>query len=300
MIKNARGGWVRFDINWNVIQHNGPTSYDWSTFDRMVANANARGIKVLGMINYTPPWARPAGTASSYRPDPAKYAAFVRTAVAHYSARGVHAYEIWNEPNNDGAFKPAPNANEYAALLKAAYPAVKAADPTATVVLGGLSPAVTNGVDIAPVEFLNRLYAAGIKGSFDALGHHPYSWSYDNYPGAQLNWSAWYQMYGTPTSLRSLMIANGDGAKKIWATEMGAPTNGPSSEWPLSEAAQATYVTRAVNAWRTYDWAGPLMWYAARDQGTSTVTRENFFGIIRYDFRPKAAYWAFAAAVGAG
>jgi hypothetical protein len=32
------------------------------------------------------------------------------------------------------------------------------------------------------------------------------------------------------------------------------------------------------------------MWYAGRDQGTSTDTRENFYGLLRYDFSPKPAY----------
>ena len=40
-------------------------------------------------------------------------------------------------------------------------------------------------------------------------------------------------MYGTYPSLRSTMTDNGDGGKKIWATEFGAPTNGPSRKLRL-------------------------------------------------------------------
>ena len=33
-------------------------------------------------------------------------------------------------------------------------------------------------------------------------------------------------MYQTSPSIRSIMVANGDSAKKIWITEFGAPTSG--------------------------------------------------------------------------
>ena len=57
-----------------------------------------------------------------------------------------------------------PNPAAYAQLLKATYPVIKAADPGATVVLGGLT-----GNDY---PFLEGVYAAGGKGSFDAVGVH--------------------------------------------------------------------------------------------------------------------------------
>jgi hypothetical protein len=293
-MSGAAGGWVRFDINWAVIQAGGPTSYNWAPFDRIVAAANKRGMKLLGGIVYTPGWARPSGTISTYGPDPAKYAAFVKTAVEHFSAQGVHAYEIWNEPNVKAFWTPAPSASGYTALLKAAYPAVKAADPDATVLTGGTAPAPTDGTNVKPVDWLRAIYANGGKGSFDAVAHHPYTWGI--LPGTAQDWSAWYQMYGTSPSLRSTMVDNGDGAKKIWATEFGAPTNGPSGSF-VSESDQADQVTVGFAKWRSYDWAGPLFWYAARDAGTATDTRENFFGIVRSDFSAKPALAAYRTAV---
>jgi hypothetical protein len=87
------------------------------------------------------------------------------------------------------------------------------------------------------------------------------------------------------------MVANGDGAKKIWATEFGAPTNGPTGTF-VSEDAQSRMVSTGLSLFRSYDWAGPLFWYSGRDVGTSTSTRENFFGLLRNDFSPKPAYLA--------
>ncbi len=106
-----------------------------------------------------------------------------------------------------------------------------------------------------------------------------------------------HSRWGGP-SMRSVMQANGDGAKKIWGTEFGAPTNGPNG---VSEQAQAQAITKAYALWKTYDWAGPLFTYQMRDYGTDPSNRENFFGLLRHNFSQKPAYGAYrAAAEGAG
>jgi hypothetical protein len=295
--RNAGAKWIRIDINWAQIQYQGPGTYYWTAIDAAVKAAEADGMSVLGTIAYTPTWARPAGASSMYTPNPSQYASFAAAAAAHYSALGVHAFEIWNEENISGFWNPSPNPAAYTALLKAAYPVIHAADPSATVVLGGLSPAATDGTNYTPPDFLAAVYADGGQGSFDAVGIHPYSWP--AYPGDAYNWSAWYQIYGTSTSLRSLMAAHNDSGKRIWGTEWGAPTNGPAGASFVSQATQAAMVTRAFQLWSTYSWAGPLFVYDGRDLGTSNSTIENFFGISNNDFSPKPAYAAYQAAAAA-
>jgi hypothetical protein len=294
----ARAGarWLRFDFNWSVVQCRGPRSWNWAPFDRVVAAARARGIEVLALIAYTPAWARPAGTTSKYAPDPTRFAVFARAVAQRYAPRGVHAYEIWNEPNHAAFWMPAPDPAAYTRLLRAAYAAVKSVDPAATVVSGGTAPAATDGTNYAPVDFVQAMYANGAAGSFDALGHHPYTFPVS--PWDSHAWNAWYQMFGTTPSLRSLMEANGDGAKQIWATEYGAPTNGPVGSSFVSEAAQARLVGHAFPLFRSYSWAGPLLWYSGRDLGSRRTTRENFFGVLRRDFSRKPAYSAYRWAAG--
>jgi polysaccharide biosynthesis protein PslG len=296
-IQRLHAAWLRVDLNWATIQDHGPASYNWAPIDRVVQGATARGLKVLGTIVFTPGWARPGGTAATYGPDPAQYAAFAATAARHYAALGVHSYEVWNEPNQSGAWAPRPNPAAYTQLLKAAYPAIKGADPKATVLTGGTGPAPNDGTQIAPLDFLNAVYANGGGGFFDAVAHHPYT--FPAYPGAAQPWSPWYQMYGTAPSLRSLMIAHGDGAKRIWATEFGAPTNGPGGSY-VSEAMQATMVKKAIAAWRRYSWAGPLFFFQGRDLSSDHDSRDNFFGFLRHDFSPKPAFAAYQAAVSGG
>lgn len=298
-IDSSGAGWIRMDINWGVIQRDGPTFYDWAPFDRIVIDARARGLNVLGLISWTPAWARPS-PGDHYATPPrntADYANFVWAAVKRYSAMGVHAYEVWNEPNNRGSWKPVADPARYVDLLKAAYLAIKDADPLATVVSGGLSPAVTDGYDMDPREFLQAMYANGAQGYFDALGHHPYS--HPAAPGEAQSWSGWYQMYGTSNSLRSTMEANGDGGKKIWGTEFGFATSGPAGSY-VSETVQAQHVTTGYALFGSYPWAGPLFLWAERDYGTDPGTNYNFYGLTRKDFSKKPSFTAYQAAAGAG
>jgi polysaccharide biosynthesis protein PslG len=290
--------WVRMDINWDLIQRDGASSYNWAPFDRVVSAAQARGLNVLATILYTPPWARPAGTGASTPPTRlSDYVSFAKAAAGRYAPLGVHAYEIWNEPNNTRFWAPRADAGRYTEMLKGASTAIRSVDAQAFIVTAGTSPALDEGGNIAPVTFLKQIYARGGKDAFDAVGHHPYCTP--GSPGESQWWNPWYQMTGAPTSLRTVMAANGDAGKQIWATEFGAPTGGPSGSF-VPEAAQAELVTRAYRLFGSYRWAGPLFWYAARDLGTDRRTREDFYGLLRNDFSPKPAFDAYRAVTAAG
>jgi Cellulase (glycosyl hydrolase family 5) len=292
-VKQAGAGWIRIGIYWAVIQRRGPTSYEWAPFDRVVTAARRRGIHVLGTILYAPAWARAQGAPGEAPPaDPAAFATFAGRAAGHFGKLGVHAYEIWNEPNIAGFWAGGPDPARYTQLLKAAYRAIKRADRSATVVSAGLSPDASYGAADAqhmnPLTFLERMYASGARGSMDAVGWHPYNfpWGLGFY-----DWSAWSQMYATSPSARSIMKANGDGKKKIWATEWGAPT-GTSSQ-SISETAQAALIRAGLRSLRSRSWAGPSFVYSFRDEGTDLSDREQNFGLLRRDWSPKPAYAAF-------
>jgi hypothetical protein len=296
----AHTGWIRFDLNWEAIQAGGPASYNWAPFDNVVKATTARGMKVLAIIAYTPSWARPAGTSGKTPPtNLADYANFAKTAVARYAAMGVHAYEVWNEPNIVNFWAPAPDPVRYTSMLKLAYPAIKAADPSATVVSAGLSPYGAYGErdaqHVNPLTFLESMYANGAAGSFDAVGWHPYNfpWGLGYY-----TWSAWSQMSQTTPNVRSIMTARGDSAKQIWATEFGAPTGSTTRD--LSEAAQAQLVTDSYTLLKGWSWAGPAFFYSYHDNGTNKLDVEQNFGILHFDWTPKLSYSAYQTVAAAG
>jgi hypothetical protein len=289
--------WLRIDINWAAIQAAGPSSFAWSATDRLVHEARRCGMHVLGVIYYTPVWARPAEAPPNWAPNPGAYGRFAYQAARHYRRLGVGDFEIWNEPNLARSFVPEASAGAYTALLKAADRQIKRANPRATIVTGGLSPAPSRGGDISPTSFLRGIYAHDGERFFDDVGIHPYCWP--AYPGARLPWSAWFQIYGTRPSLRSIMVSHGDRAKKVWATEFGAPTWGPPGTF-VSSVTQAAMVTRAYRLWASYGWAGPLFMYSGRDQGNNASSTDDWFGLLDYEYHAKPAfdaYWAISHAL---
>jgi hypothetical protein len=288
--REAGARWLRIDINWSEIQNLGPRRFLWGATDRVVRQARRCGLHVLGTIYYTPSWARPAGTSAHWAPPPALFASFAGAAARHYARLGVGAFEIWNEPNAGYSWLPQPSSAAYAALLRVTYPAIKRADPRATVVTGGLSPSADAGGAIAPITFLRGIYANHGGGSFDAVGAHPYSWP--AFPGRRVRWSAWAQLNWTATSLRSLMRRHGDGRKRIWATEWGAPTWGPAGSF-VSLHTQAAMLTRAYELWATYTWAGPLFTFSGRDLGNDATSDEDWFGLLSLTYQVKPSFNAY-------
>jgi len=289
---------ARFQMIWSNIQNRDATTYTWRFYDDLITGLIARGITPLAVLGTTPTWARPAGcVVETCEPaSAAKFGAFARKAADRYAAMGLHDWEIWNEPNAAKFYKPLPNAGRYAALLRAAAPAIRRADPTATIITGGLAPtdevrdAAGRVTKVPPLDFLSQIYVAGAQSSFDAIGWHPYT--FPRLPGTANDLDAWFQLYGTATNLRKMMEANGDGAKKVWATEFGAHTD-PQGEGYVTEARQASILDQGISLWRSLSWAGPMFVYRYQDTGTDQSDREQFFGLIRADGTPKPALGVF-------
>ncbi len=289
--------WVRFQLQWAYVEPS-PGSYDpaWvAGYDALMSAISKRGLKAIVEIQTTPPWARGAGCSGVLcaPADVSAYAAFAGAVAKRYAGR-VGAWEIWNEPNNPYFFQPAPDPRLYTQMLVAAYRRIKAADPRVTVVSGGLAPSGTvlaaNGsyVWVNPVDFLSQIYAYGGARSFDAVGIHPYTFPaspLDDVPGGM-----WQQLDTTSPSLRSVMTANGDGAKKLWATEYGAPTGPAGDPRAVSEDEQATIITNAYAAWSAHAWAGPMILWTYQDWAANDENAH--FGLVRADGTPKPAYAA--------
>ncbi len=268
--------YLRVDFYWAGAEPTNGTFY-WGEIERVVNAARARNLKVLAMLAYTPAWARPAGTTDHQPPtNPADYADYAAAAVQHFSPLGVTDWEIWNEPNLWLFWEPKPDPAAYTRLLVAAYDAFKAVDKNANVITAGLSPAPNDSRAVAPVTFLEAVYANGGGGHFDAVAHHP-----SNYPNMPLTYQADYNdnaFGGVTPKLHETMVAHGDGAKRIWATEMGAPTvEGMTPEY------LAKYIAEAYKAWKSWSYTGPLLWFSYRDGWSDPNDPEANFGLVRTD-----------------
>lgn len=271
---------VRLVVPWAAVETT-KGQYTWGGVDTMINAAAARGMGVLAVVTTTPTWARPANT-SVYQPPtaPADLGAFMGTLASRYSS-AISAYEVWNEPNGAISYAPAPDPVGYTKLLAAAYPKIKAANPSAVVIGGVLGSVVTwGGYTLNPVDFVSQMYAAGAAGTFDALSFHPYQNSTKFSQGATLANSPLNQV----NDIRNLMVSHGDSAKKIWATEYGLST------MQVSAATQADFINDFVMTWRTLSYAGPAFIYTLVDRNSADTTdAESTFGVYTDAWAAKPA-----------
>ncbi|WP_167098091.1 cellulase family glycosylhydrolase [Mycobacterium sp. DL592] len=266
---------IRIAVPWAAVQPSNSTTYDWSKLDEVIDAASARDMGVLGVISATPSW---AGTLLIGHPDPTDYATFASAVATRYQGK-ISAYEVWNEPNGATFWSP-PDAASYTELLKAAYPAIKAADPSATVIAGVLGAVSTvPGVTLNPVTFLTQMYADGAHGFFDALSYHPYQYT----TPFSLGTVADSPLMQTE-AIRALMAAAGDGSLTLWATEYGLPTT-----WGISDAQQAGFIHDFVVAWQQIQGAGPIFIHTTRDTATGAFGAEDNFGIFTTNWTEKPA-----------
>ncbi|MFQ6015663.1 MAG: cellulase family glycosylhydrolase [Anaerolineae bacterium] len=287
--------WAKGFISWNEVEAE-RSRYDWQGPDSVVEAYAAQELDILLRVHLTPAWARPSGTTASHPPTDARYLAdFMRALAGRYQGR-VAAYEIWNEPNlrfEWGGSDPDPVW--YTALLKAAYQAVKDADPAALVVSGGLATTGTGSPRaMGDLAYLEEIYQAGAGDYFDALGSHPYAFGhdpdYEDYRGLS---------FSRVVAQRYVMLAYGDASKPVWITELGWPLEtswdlGEHGTYAVSEANQAQYLARAYEKTRQeWPWVGPIFlfnldfstvpWYPAAE-----IMR--WYAVLNPDGSPRQAY----------
>lgn len=281
--------WIRIGVDWDVVEP-APGMFDWRVPDRIVDRARAKGFRVLGLVLDTPVWARmPGGGGSPHGlpADPKRFGQFAGQAAAHYAGR-ISTWEIWNEPNIIVFAKPRPDVARYHAMLVAAAREIRSrTSPATRVVTGGLAPAGDDGTNISPTTFLAELYGLGDRGSWDAVGMHPYTYPALPDDASTASWNAYIRMGIS----RDIMRRSGDGAKQIWITEFGAPTGGdPGRDVSLQGQADAmvTVLTRAGSD----PLVGPVIIHNTRDRGSDPNDIEDHFGLLYENFAPKPAYRA--------
>lgn len=205
-------GVVRFDVSWRNMEPEPGRIDGLDRLDAVVAAIAERGMRPIVTVIETPAWAN--GDRGPWTPpeDPASYARFVATLAGRYATVTDIAWEIWNEPNDAAFWEPAPDPRAYAELLAAAASAIRAADPGATV-LGG-------SILYGDAAYLQALYDAGARGTFDGLAVHPYARGRP--PGDTTD--RYHSFAGALDDLRGVMVANGDAMTPMWITEVGWTT----------------------------------------------------------------------------
>lgn len=228
---------IRAVFIWEFMQPTPGAEFDFDRTDEVVGLAAERGITVLPVMLYAPPWARVYRNRLYSPPKTKPYLAYLRASIRRYGSRGsfwtdnpdvpkrpIRDWQVWNEPRIRD-FWDVSKANErygwpegYARLLKASNRTIKATDPRARTVLGGL-----NG---KAWKELKRLYDAGAGGAFDVMAVHVY---------AQTE----RRVLGVLQLTRKVMDRAGDKRKPIFLTETAFPASRGRAE-PIQNQRQET------------------------------------------------------------
>lgn len=272
LIAAAGFGWVRMDFSWAAVERRAG-EYEFGPYDALVEGLAARGLRAIFILDYSNPLHerdRSVRTEDGRR----AFARFAGEAARRYRGRGLR-WELWNEPNLEQFWKPQPSADDYAALVRAAAPAIRAADPDAVVV----APASSG----FPWEFLERIFELGVLADLDEVSVHPYRSQPPETVVAD---------YRRLRALIARRLPPGKATPALLSGEWGYS----NTHWgtTIAPERQGAYLARqfltniaegiALSIW--YDWA---------NDGPDPKETEHNFGTVTLDRRPKPAYEAARA-----
>ncbi len=299
--RNMGFDWVKFQAPWKDFEGGGKGDYGWGGMDDIVNTLAGGGMKILASIVKAPNWSRNPAYGYSDEGPPQNlqdYADFVGAYAGRYCGR-VQAIEVWNEQNLHYEWGNEPlDAGRYVEMLKLAYRAIKGACPGMIVVSGAPTPTGGGGGKaIDDIEYLQAMYRAGMKNYADAIGAHPSGyncpadgdWRTVQDPSASFrgpfdNHHHSWCFRGTMEGYRNVMIANGDGGKRIWPTEFGwaigpAFNNNYGYANDNTPEEQAAWLVQAYQMARGWGWVGPMFLWNINFGITNPGTELAQFGI---------------------
>jgi hypothetical protein len=297
--QTAGAGWIRVDLAWYRIEPEKGT-WNWSSFDRTAAFARQKGLRILAILDQAPAWARESSCATKLwcpPADDAEFAEFATQAVRRYPSDVVSGWEVWNEQNLAAYWAGGPDPAGYTALLKAASTAIRATQPQAEIILGGLALAGTDGVTISPEDYLTDVAERGALKYVSAVGYHPYT-----FPTLPSKAAAFTAIGTGPHSLAAVLDRYDAPSMPIWLTEAGAAVTGAATDprssgtgAQIEEQEQAGYVTDLVRTATGNPHVKALFWFSDID----LPAQHLYFGLRRADGTDRPALHALAQAISA-
>jgi hypothetical protein len=306
LVTDAGFHWQKSLFQWREIEPVTKGQFTWTESDRVVRASNAAGVKIIARLDFEPMWARKDQAHNGPPDNYQDYWDFVSAFIERYKSGSsigrVQAIEVWNEPNLDREWGNQPinasSAADYVRLLGGAYLAAHAADPNIVVLSAGLSPTgVTDGHSADDLEFLKWMYAAGLKGKFDALGAHANAQapevaadlgSLKDFPHPSF-------YFRRVEQLRQAMVDNQDAAKQIWLVEWGwtADKVHPAYAWfAVTEEKKADNIVKAFQFARAQwtPWIGVMSLWTLSDPTWDENREEYWWAIDNPDGTPRQAY----------
>jgi len=273
-------GWIRVDFIWAMVEPEQDV-YDWSLYDRVLASARSRGLRVYATFQGTPQWATSGPELSGVPDDPRQWQQLVYRAVSRYRGE-VAAWGFWNEPNLP-RFWSGTRQQYLDVILAPGIEAVRAADPLALVCAPDLAHRSSADWD----QWLAAVVAAAGE-ELDVVTHHLYpsaSW------WGEVTLELEIRMpWSDSPSVREVLTAAGWFGRPFWLTETGLEAD------DYGETAQANFYTGLLRDWydpeRTLTWVDRVFFYQIHDDPRYP---EETFGILGAPpaLTPRQAYLAY-------
>jgi hypothetical protein len=324
---------TRVELKWSEIQPVAPqtgvpVAYNWSWYDRALGMIGRAGIQMLVTIELANAWAVddeeiPCGPVKPERMG--DLVNFLQALVARYKEAPyyVRFWEIDNEPDSTAPWGAeigqgcwGDNGNRYADMLSQVYAAIKAVDPLATVVMGGLAYDWFTEYDDGPFVryFPDDVMSAGGGEHMDIQNIHYFvdfreEWERwdpssedrlqnwlpaptcgDVYNGGGLEYYAGgIDVIAKANHYKNRMQVCHGVDKPLWITEIAASSGRPGEETIGNHDLdwQARYVPQ-VYARALSVGVGNITWY-----GLTTPNQEDEQGLLFADFSPKPSFTAY-------
>jgi hypothetical protein len=288
---------VRLDLTWERVEGT-KGIYDWSGYDRTLAELRARGLRALLILAYSNSVYATPVTVRHHDRDVTRVAAplsaearaaFVgwgQSAAQHF-ARDNPMFEIWNEPDQDLFWPPHSDSHQYAELANATCQAIRSVDPSAAIIAPGAAWAPSR--KRAAPAFLAAALASDVAACVDGVSVHYYLDISELHETGH-NWELLKQLIAQS-------LPSGARQPVPICSESGLSTGGGSMfHRPPDDMAQAFYAVRMMLL--NFASGVPIsIWYDWKDDGDDPSDRENRFGLVRRDLTPKPAYRAVANAI---
>jgi hypothetical protein len=265
--------------------------YDWSFWDDFVRVATQEhGLRLIPYVCYTPKWAAKDAGENFWRSPPREPDDFGRfmTAIVSRYRHAIRSWELWNEPDNPAYWLG--TAQEFAALVKSGSRAVRAADPSAQVVLGGIA---------TELKFLETLFRhERIAPAVDIVNLHTY---YETWHPAPIE-----ELPDYIADAAEILRAHGE-REPLWLAEAGYSSVGARtkvsdvyrSRWhgEHTDAAQAAALARMLLVALGTRQLSLVAWYRINDlepaQEVIGDDNNRHLGIRRVSGESKPAAQAF-------
>jgi len=269
LVKEAGISQVRDEMYWSNVEREKGKIVIPENYKKNIDYSLSKGIETLLILDYGNDF-YDKGFAPASDEAIEAFARYCKVMVNEFKGK-IKYYEIWNEPNTDGFWRPQKDPKAYTKLLKASYIAIKEANPD-TYVLGICSASIDE-------NFIKEVFDEGGYDYMDGLSLHPY---YAPRSPEEV------QRYEKIEKIHKLMSQYGE-PKNIWITEVGWPTHHPGG---ITQQEQADLLARIYISSQSLAFLKTTFWYWFGPDGPDREYSEDNFGILNPDYSSKPAYLA--------